>query len=90
MRGEHKVPEKYEETVTNHVAVSNGRFFREDLRYMYSLVVDAKDFNLIRKTAWQILKDGWKDSRTYKMLLFPLLGTGLTETGVKIKKALKR
>jgi glycosyltransferase involved in cell wall biosynthesis len=90
MRGEHKVPEKYEEIVMTNPATSAGRFFREDLRYIYSLEVDARDFSLIRKTAWQILKDGWKDSRTYKMLLFPLLGPGLTETGVKVKKALKR
>ena len=90
MRGEHKVPEKYEETVMTNPVASGGRFFREDLRYMYSLVVDARDFSLIRKITWQILKDGWKDSRTYKMLLFPLLGPGLTETGVKVKKALKR
>lgn len=89
MRGEHKIPEKYEESYPKISVFPKGRFFREDLRYMYSLVVDARDYCLIRKTGWRILKDGWKDSRTYKLLLFPLLGTKLTETGVKIKKALK-
>ncbi len=63
-----------------------GRFFREDLRYMYGLVINAGDSKARNKLASQIIRDGWMDLRTWKMLLFPILGDGLVAKGVAIKK----
>lgn len=89
MRGEHIIPEKYESKGNEVVTYPKGKHFREDLRYIYSLYVDAKDFGLIGKVGGEILRDGWKDSRTYKMLLFPWLGQKLVNTGVKLKKTVR-
>ncbi len=66
-----------------------GKNFREDLRYMYSLVSNAKDTKLMSSMFWTILKDGWKDKRTYKLLLFPILGDKLVQKGVKLKKTMR-
>ena len=67
-----------------------GRYFREDLRYMYSLVVNARDRKLWWKLTREILRDGWKVPGTYKMLLFPVLGDRLVNTGVKVKSFYRR
>lgn len=67
-----------------------GKYFREDLRYMYSLVVNARDCKLWWKMASEILHDGWKDPRTYKLLLFPILGDKLVNSGVRIKSVLRK
>jgi glycosyltransferase involved in cell wall biosynthesis len=62
-----------------------GKYFREDMRYMYSLVVNAGDSKLMRKMASEIIRDGWKDIRTWKMLMFPLIGERFVKLGVRIK-----
>ncbi len=89
MRGE-KVPppppEKIEKIVNTP---AKGKFFREDLRYMFGLVTDAGDRAVRNKLAKEILIDGWKDFRTYKLLLFPILGDGLVAKGVALKKLFK-
>ncbi len=67
-----------------------GRYFREDLRYMYSLAVNARDRELWWKLTREILRDGWKVPGTYKMLLFPVLGDRLVNAGVKVKSFYRR
>ena len=64
---------------------ANGKSFREDLRYMYGLVVNAGDWKEIKKIGGEILHDGWKETRTWKMLFFPLFGDRLVKSGVTIK-----
>ncbi len=70
------------------MAVS-GRHFREDLRYLYGLMVDAKDWPQIKKIGGEMLHDGWKDGRTWKMLLFPLLGDPFVKSGVALKSVFR-
>jgi glycosyltransferase involved in cell wall biosynthesis len=67
-----------------------GRTFRGDLLlYLLPLHLDAKDW----KGVWEIIrysiKDGWKLKRTWKGLLFPLMGKRLVGTGVRIKRLFK-
>ncbi len=69
---------------------TKGRYFREDLRYMYSLVVNARDRKLWWKLTREILRDGWKVPGTYKMLLFPVIGDRLVNAGVKVKSFYRR
>ncbi len=90
MRGE-QLPDIPKEVIKakDVVYVKPGKHFRDDLRYIYSLYVDAKDFGLIKKVGGEILRDGWKDSRTYKLLMFPWLGQKLVEAGVKLKKTVR-
>ncbi|MFO8128936.1 MAG: glycosyltransferase family 2 protein [Bacteroidales bacterium] len=66
-----------------------GKHFREDLGYFYALALNARDLRLTLKTAGEILRDGWKDRRTYKLLLFPVLGKQFVGFGVKIKSFFK-
>ena len=68
---------------------SNGNNFREDLRYLYGLVINARDWTQLRKIGGEILHDGWKDGRTWKMLLFPILGEQFIKTGVAIKSVFR-
>ena len=65
--------------------VSGGKHFRDDLDYMYGLVVNARDWPQVRKIGGEILRDGWKDVRSWKMLLFPIFGDRLVNTGVAVK-----
>jgi hypothetical protein len=37
-----------------------------------------------------MLRDGWKIPKTYRLLLFPILGKGFVNAGVKIKGVFKR
>jgi glycosyltransferase involved in cell wall biosynthesis len=67
-----------------------GKYLREDLQYMYGLVLNAKDCRLIRKYGGEMLRDGWKIPKTYRLLLFPILGKGFVNAGVKIKGVFKR
>jgi glycosyltransferase involved in cell wall biosynthesis len=93
MRGEAVGPppqEKPEQDNKREVQKPKGRYFREDMRYMYSLVVNARDWKLAREIGGQIFKDGWKVPGTYKMLLFPLLGDSLVNTGVKVKGVFRK
>lgn len=91
MRGEVIPPppaEKPTETAT--VKPPKGKYLREDLQYMYGLVLNAKDFKLMRKYGGEMLSDGWKMPKTYRMLLFPVLGKGFVNAGVKIKSVFKK
>jgi glycosyltransferase involved in cell wall biosynthesis len=87
MRGEPVPPPPPEKFVEDVAATkANGSLFREDLRYMYGLVSNAGDKKVRNKIAKEIIHDGWKDSRTWKMLLFPILGEKLIAAGVSVKK----
>ncbi len=89
MRGE---PLPIPETHVNEPAarsIISGKNFREDLRYIYGLVVDARDWKEIKKYGRMILHDGWKDFRTWKMLLFPFLGSRMLKTGVAFKSVFR-
>lgn len=63
----------------------SGKNFREDLGYIYGLVLNARDWGEIKKIGGAVIRDGWKDRRTWRMLLFPLLGDHFIKTGVAIK-----
>jgi glycosyltransferase involved in cell wall biosynthesis len=91
MRGE-PVPPPPAEKVVEQKPVSHpkGKHVREDLQYMYSLVLNAKDCKLVRKYGGEILGDGWKKPKTYRLLLFPVLGKGFVNLGVKIKSIFKK
>jgi len=66
-----------------------GKFLREDLQYLYSLVLNARDFQLIRKYGGEMLRDGWKIPKTWRLLIFPVLGKGFVNLGVRIKGLLR-
>jgi len=90
MRGETVPPPPAEKVVEQKpVTPPKGKHVREDLQYMYSLVLNAKDGQLIRKYGREILRDGWKKTKTYRLLLFPVLGKGFVNMGVKIKGIFK-
>jgi glycosyltransferase involved in cell wall biosynthesis len=65
--------------------VADGQTVRVDLNFIYSLMIDAKDWKNSYILMKEALKFGWKNSGTYKLLLFPLLGPSLVQAGVKIK-----
>ena len=67
-----------------------GKNFREDLRYIYGLVVNARDWGEIKKYAGEIIRDGWKDKRTWEMLLFPVVGDNVVKAGVSVKSLFRR
>jgi len=86
MRGESVPPPPLEKPVEQkRIIYPKGKHVREDLQYMYSLVLNARDYKLIRKYGGEIFKDGWKKIKTYRLLLFPVLGKGFVNLGVKIK-----
>lgn len=71
-------------------APANGKRLRDDLRYIYGLMLNAGDYPQVRRIAAEILRDGWKVPATYKLLLFPLLGDRLVQAGVKIKRIFRK
>lgn len=85
MRGETVPPAPIPAMEKQSLQKSPGRIYREDLRYIYSLAVNAGDWKEIKKTGNEILHDGWKDSRSWKMLMFPFIGDRFVKTGVAIK-----
>jgi glycosyltransferase involved in cell wall biosynthesis len=91
MRGEPVPPPPAEKVITEEPKkYPKGKHVREDLQYMYGLVINAKDCKLIRKYGGEMLSDGWKSPKTYRMLLFPVLGKGFVNAGVKIKSVFKK
>jgi hypothetical protein len=88
-RGDYSVQPEIQKLKTKELPKPDGTIVRDDLNFMYTFAVDAKDFKLWKKIAKEILKYGWKRKQTYKMLIFPLLGNKIVNIGVKIKKILK-
>jgi glycosyltransferase involved in cell wall biosynthesis len=68
---------------------TNGRLYREDLQYIYGLMVNAGDWTQIRKYGGEIMHDGWKETRTWRLLLFPFLGDKLIKAGVSVKSVFR-
>lgn len=85
MRGEPVPPPPPSVQEKQPLQTHPGKNFREDLRYMYGLVVNARDWGQARKVGSEILRSGWKDSRTWKMLMFPFAGERLVRSGVAVK-----
>lgn len=85
MRGESVPPPPPPEPVQQILRARSGKHFREDLGFIYGLMVNARDWPQVRKLGSEILRDGWKDVRTWKMLFFPLIGDRFVKTGVAIK-----
>ncbi|MEI6457090.1 MAG: glycosyltransferase family A protein [bacterium] len=86
MRGETVSPPPPEDAPNNEPSsFPKGKKVRGDLEYMYSLVLNAKDYQLSRKYGGEILSDGWRVPHTWKMLLFPLLGDRFIKSGVAVK-----
>lgn len=79
-------PEKTASASTTH---KKGGHYREDLGYIYGLMVNAGEWSQIRKYGIEILKDGWKDGRTWKLLLFPFIGSRMIDAGVSLKSMLR-
>jgi len=92
MRGEKVEPPPQEKPQPEKEKISHpqGKHFREDMRYMYSLVINARDWKLAHEIGSEILRDGWKVPDTYKLLLFPLLGDKFVNAGVRLKGAFRR
>ncbi len=67
-----------------------GYVFRKDLlSFKYKVMVNAKDYKNIFKIVRFSLKDGWKLSKTWRAILFPLLGNKVVKKGVELKKKLQ-
>jgi glycosyltransferase involved in cell wall biosynthesis len=67
----------------------DGRTFRDDLDFIYRLMVDARDWRNISLLGRQALSSGWRRSETYKLLIFPFMGERLVQLGVSLKRLLK-
>jgi glycosyltransferase involved in cell wall biosynthesis len=87
------VPNKKNDNVEEATQNTNKRkcrLFRDDiLNYQYRIFVNAKDWKLVWKSIKIALRDGWKLKRTWKAILFPLLGKRLVSIGVSIKQIFK-
>lgn len=83
-------PSKNYRIIENDTSVKNGYEFRSDLlNFQYKVMLNAKDYINV---AWIIrvsLRDGWKLSKTWKAILFPLLGDDIIIAGVKLKRFFK-
>ncbi len=85
MRGEPVAPPPPPVQAKQIERPSGGRYFREDLGYIYRLTLNAKDWSQIRKIGGEIIRDGWRDRRTWKLLFFPVLGDSFVKSGVAVK-----
>jgi len=90
MRGEEIPPSPEEPKFVEEPKAPKGSRNRDDLRYMYNLVVNAKDYKLARKYASEVISDGWKLPGNWKMLAFPLLGDKFVNMGVGLKGIFRR
>lgn len=67
-----------------------GRNFRGDLLlYLLPLHVDAKDWKGVSEIVRYSLRDGWKLKRTWRGVLFPLMGKRLVGAGIRVKRLFK-
>ena len=65
-----------------------GKIYRDDLDFIYRLMVNARDWRNIINLARELFASGWRRSATYKLLLFPFLGDRLVQLGVRLKHRL--
>lgn len=64
-----------------------GRILRKDLlNYQYKIARNARDIREIIKIVFYSIRDGWRLARTWKALIFPVLGSKLIDMGVKMKR----
>lgn len=83
------LPEK-EIEITPISIPPEGKCFRGDLlEFLYPLYFNAKDFKETKQILKVAIRDGWKLKKTWKLILFPLLGEKGIRLGVTLKKALK-
>ena len=80
------IPEGYTTTDSiNGPAV--GKLFRSDLlNFQYKINLNAKDWIGVYHIWYNSIRDGWMLSKTWKALLFPVLGSKLVGFGVRIKQ----
>jgi glycosyltransferase involved in cell wall biosynthesis len=89
MRGEAVPPPPGPTAAAPVKPTKKGKHVREDLGYVYGLMVNAGDWNQVRKIGGEILRDGWKCRGTWRLLLFPLLGDRIIKTGVAFKSGFR-
>ncbi|MFK5855965.1 MAG: glycosyltransferase family 2 protein [Bacteroidota bacterium] len=89
MRGEEITPSPEEPKFVEEPKEPKGSRNRDDLRYMYNLAVNAKDYKLARKYASEVISDGWKLPGNWKMLIFPIIGKKFVNMGVGLKSAFR-
>jgi glycosyltransferase involved in cell wall biosynthesis len=90
MRGEKLPPIPVVKEESETTMAPKGKNVRDDLRFIYGLMIDAGDWPEVRKYGGQILRDGWKSTSTWKMLLFPLIGDKLIKSGVAVKALFRK
>lgn len=90
MRGEKLPPPPAAVEETETTKVPKGKMVRDDLRFIYGLMVDARDWPEVKKYGSLILHDGWKSTGTWKMLFFPLIGERVIKAGVSVKSLFRR
>nr|WP_321222058.1 glycosyltransferase family A protein [uncultured Psychroserpens sp.] len=89
-RGE-VMPKPIIDTTNNKPAVENkqGKLFRGDLlNFKYQVALNAKDYTNLFSYIKIALKDGWALSRTWRAIIFPILGKNLVQSVVKLKQKL--
>lgn len=69
---------------------ASGALYRDDLAFPYRVSLDARDWlTAITLMFWSI-RDGWRLRRTWRMILFPLMGESLITQLVHVKHRLQR
>jgi glycosyltransferase involved in cell wall biosynthesis len=78
------------EPPAEETSVGKGRLYRGDLLpYLLPLHLNAKDWKGAAEIIRYSIRDGWKLKRTWRDILFPVMGKRLVATGVKIKRGFK-
>ncbi len=68
-----------------------GKNYRHDiLSYLYPLHLNAGDYATSLKMIRHAVRDGWKNSQTWKKIFFPIIGKKNISKLVSVKKTLKR
>ncbi|MGJ8548655.1 glycosyltransferase family 2 protein [Winogradskyella wichelsiae] len=83
-------PKTLELDPLNNTNAIKGKTFREDiLNFGYKVNVNARDYKNIFKQIRLVLKDGWRLSKTWKAIIFPIIGDKFIEASVKIKQKIR-
>ncbi|WP_178990261.1 glycosyltransferase family 2 protein [Winogradskyella schleiferi] len=83
-------PKTLEVAPLNNTNAVNGKIFRGDiLHFGYKINLDAKDYKNILTDIKLALRDGWKLKKTWKAIIFPILGDNYVKAGVKVKQKLR-